>query len=341
MSFVSTIIGTAERVPLPDVIIRAAIHRLCSRTATKLATGNAESDAWFADEMAARAIAEHTDEANVQRYEVPAAFFAHVLGPNRKYSSCFYREPATTLREAEEESLRQTVEHADLFDGQSILELGCGWGSLSLWMARQFPRSEVTAVSNSNSQREHIEREAAKRGLPNLRVVTADMNVFDANAQFDRIVSVEMFEHMMNWRELMARLRAWLKPDGRFFMHIFTHRSGAYLFDRSDAEDWIAQHFFTGGVVPSHHLIRQYADLFRIEKEWRWSGTHYQRTAQDWLVNFDAHRDEVEGILREVYGDDTALWMRRWRWFFLATSGLFGYADGSEWGVSHYRMRAA
>jgi cyclopropane-fatty-acyl-phospholipid synthase len=341
MSFVSTIIGTAERVPLPDVIIRAAIHRLCSRTATKLATGNAESDAWFADEMAARAIAEHTDEDNVQHYEVPAAFFAHVLGPNRKYSSCFYREPATTLREAEEESLRQTVEHADLADGQSILELGCGWGLLSLWMARQFPRSQVTAVSNSNSQREYIEREAAKRGLPNLRVVTADMNVFDANAQFDRIVSVEMFEHMMNWRELMTGVRSWLKPDGRFFMHIFTHRSGAYLFDRSDAEDWIAQHFFTGGMMPSHHLIRQYADLFRIEKEWRWSGTHYQRTAQDWLVNFDAHRDEIEGILREVYGDDTALWMRRWRWFFLATSGLFGYADGSEWGVSHYRMKAA
>ncbi|SIO21715.1 cyclopropane-fatty-acyl-phospholipid synthase [Bradyrhizobium erythrophlei] len=341
MSFVSTIIGTAERVPLPDVIVRAAIHRLCSRTATKLATGNAESDAWFADEMAARAIAEHTDEANVQPYEVPAAFFAHVLGPNRKYSSCFYREPATTLREAEEESWRQTVEHADLADGQSILELGCGWGSLSLWMARQFPRSGVTAVSKSNSQREYIEREAAKRGLPNLRVVTADMNVFDANAQFDRIVPVEMFERMMNWRELMARVRAWLKPDGRFLMHIFTHRSGAYLFDRSDAEDWIAQHFFTGGVMPSHHLIRQYADLFRIEKEWRWSGTHYQRTAQDWLVSFDAHRDEIEGILREVYGDDTALWMRRWRWFFLATAGLFGYADGSEWGVSHYRMRAA
>jgi cyclopropane-fatty-acyl-phospholipid synthase len=341
MSFVSTIIGTAERVPLPDVIVRAAIHRLCSRTATKLATGNAESDAWFADEMAARAIAEHTDEAKVQPYEVPAAFFAHVLGPNRKYSSCFYREPATTLREAEEESLRQTVEHADLADGQSIVELGCGWGSLSLWMARQFPRSEVTAVSNSNSQREYIEREAAKRGLPNLRVVIADMNVFDANAQFDRIVSVEMFERMMNWRELMARVRAWLKPDGRFLMHIFTHRSGAYLFDRSDAEDWIAQHFFTGRVMPSHHLIRQYADLFKIEKEWRWSGTHYQRTAQDWLVNFDAHRDEIEGILREVYGDDAALWMRRWRWFFLATSGLFGYADGSEWGVSHYRMRAA
>jgi cyclopropane-fatty-acyl-phospholipid synthase len=341
MSFVATIIGTAERVPLPDVIIRAAIHRLCSRTAAKLATGNAESDAWFADEMVARAIAEHTDEANAQHYEVPAAFFARVLGPNRKYSSCFYKEPATTLREAEEESLRQTVEHADLADGQSILELGCGWGSLSLWMARQFSNSQVTAVSNSNSQREYVESEAAKRGLPNLRVVTADMNVFDANAQFDRIVSVEMFEHMTNWRELMTRVRSWLKPDGRFFMHIFTHRSGAYLFDRTDTEDWIAQHFITGGVMPSHHLIRQYGDLFRIEKEWRWSGTHYQRTAQGWLSNFDAHRDEIEGVLRTVYDNDTALWMRRWRWFFLATAGLFGYADGSEWGVSHYRMKAA
>jgi cyclopropane-fatty-acyl-phospholipid synthase len=341
MSFVATIIGTAERVPLPDAIIRAAIHRLCSRTATRLATGNAESDSWFADEMAARAIAEHTEEANAQHYEVPAAFFAHVLGPNRKYSSCFYKEPATTLREAEEEALRQTVRHADLAAGQSILELGCGWGSLSLSMARQFPNSQVTAVSNSNSQREYIEDKAAQRGLNNLRVITSDMNVFDPKLQFDRIVSVEMFEHIMNWRELLTRARSWLEPDGRFFLHIFTHRSGAYLFDRADGEDWIAQHFFTGGVMPSHHLIRQYADLFDVEKEWRWSGTHYQRTAQDWLANFDSHRDEIEAILRDVYGNDTALWMRRWRWFFLATAGLFGYADGSEWGVSHYRMKAA
>jgi cyclopropane-fatty-acyl-phospholipid synthase len=145
---------------------------------------------------------------------------------------------------------------------------------------------------------------------------------------------------MMNWRELMTRVRTWLKPDGRFFMHIFTHRAGAYLFDRADREDWIAQHFFTGGVMPSHHLIRQYSDLFEVEKEWRWSGVHYQRTAQDWLANFDAHREEIDDVLRPVYGSDTSLWMRRWRWFFLATAGLFGYADGSEWGVSHYRMRA-
>src|SRR6195952_185969 len=272
MSFVSTIIGPAERVPLPDLIIRAAIHQLCSRTATRLAAGNTESDAWFADEMAARAIAEHADAANAQHYEVPAAFFAYVLGPNRKYSSCFYKEPASTLEEAELEALRQTVEHADLADGQSILELGCGWGSLSLWMARQFPQAQVTAVSNSNSQHEYIESEARTRGLANLRVITSDMNVFTPEEKFDRIVSVEMFEHMMNWRELMSRVHSWLKPDGRFFLHIFTHRAGAYLFDRGDAEDWIAQHFFTGGVMPSHHLIRQYADLFEVEKEWRWRG---------------------------------------------------------------------
>src|SRR5471032_2736172 len=341
MSFVATIIGTAERVPLPDLIIRAAIQRLCSRTATRLAGGNAESDAEFADEMAARAIAEYTDEVNAQHYEVPAAFFAQVLGPNRKYSSCFYKEPESTLQEAEEEALRQTVAHADLADGQSILELGCGWGSLSLWMARQFPNSDITAVSNSRTQREYIEGEAAARGLKKLRVITQDMNVFAPERSCDRIVSVEMFEHMMNWRELMARVRSWLKPDGCFFMHIFTHRSGTYLFDRADKEDWIARHFFTGGVMPSHHLIRQYADLFAVEKEWRWSGNHYRRTALDWLANFDAHRDEIEGILRNFYGNDTNLWMRRWRWFFLATAGLFGYAGGSEWGVSHYRMKKA
>jgi cyclopropane-fatty-acyl-phospholipid synthase len=198
----------------------------------------------------------------------------------------------------------------------------------------------VTALSNSHSQREYIEREAMARGLKNIRVVTSDMNVFDPQRRFDRIVSVEMFEHIMNWRELMTRVNSWLAPDGRFFMHVFTHRSGAYRFDRADGDDWIAQHFFTGGVMPSHHLIRQYADLFEVEKEWRWSGTHYQRTALDWLGNFDSRREEIEAVLRNVYGSDTALWMRRWRWFFLATAGLFGYADGSEWGVSHYRMRA-
>lgn len=341
MSTVSRLIGAVEKVPLPDAVIRAAIERLCARTATRLAGSDTESDGAFARAMAARSIAEHTDAANAQHYELPAAFFALVLGPNRKYSSCFYKEPQSTLQEAEEEALRQTVEHADLADGQSILELGCGWGSLSLWIARQFPAASITAVSNSHSQRDYIEAEARARGLGNLTVITQDMNVFDPGRQFDRIVSVEMFEHMMNWRELLSRVRSWLAPDGRFFMHVFTHRSGTYMFDRDDTEDWIAQHFFTGGIMPSHHLIRQYADLFEVEKEWRWSGTHYQRTAEDWLADFDSNRAAIAQILRPVYASHTALWMRRWRWFLLATSGLFGYASGSEWGVSHYRMTAS
>jgi cyclopropane-fatty-acyl-phospholipid synthase len=340
MSVVPSIIGTAERVPLPDIVIRAAIHQFCSRAAVRLASGGATGDAAFARETAGRAIAEYTDAANAQHYEVPAAFFAKVLGPHRKYSCGFYGTPETTLQEAEEEALRRTVAHADLADGQSILELGCGWGSLALWMARRFPRSDIVVVSNSHSQRVHIEDEATRRRLHNLHVITADMNVFDPRGQFDRIVSVEMFEHMMNWRELLTRVRSWLAPEGRFFMHVFNHRSGCYLYDRADREDWIAQHFFTGGIMPSHRLIRQYADLFEIEHEWRWNGVHYQRTALDWLANFDARRDAIETILRDFYGAETSLWMRRWRWFLLATIGLFGYADGREWGVSHYLMRA-
>ena len=328
-------------MPLPDPVIRAVIHELCARTAARLAQPQAMGDAEFARLLAMRPIAEHTDAANSQHYEVPAAFFARVLGPNRKYSCCFYKDPASTLQEAEEEALRQTVANAGLQDGQRILELGCGWGSLSLWMARQFPHAQITAVSNSHSQRLAIADMASARGLLNLRVVTADMNDFAPDGQFDRVVSVEMFEHMMNWRQLLSRVRSWLKPEGRLFIHIFTHRTGSYLFDRNDREDWIAQHFFTGGIMPSHTLIRQHEDLFAVEKEWRWSGTHYQRTAKDWLANFDADRDRILQALQPVYGDDTALWMRRWRWFFLATAGLFGHDEGREWGVSHYRLRPA
>jgi cyclopropane-fatty-acyl-phospholipid synthase len=341
MSLISSTIAAAERAPLPDVLIRAGISALLWRTATRLADAGEQSDTAFAKAMAARAIAEETGAANTQHYEVPAAFFARVLGPHRKYSSGFYVDGTTTLAEAEEEALRQTVAHAGLADGQDILELGCGWGSLSLWMARQFPNARITAVSNSHSHREFIERRISARGLRNLQVVTSDMNAFEPRANFSRIVSVEMFEHMMNWRELLTRARSWLAADGRLFLHIFSHRTGAYLFDRNNREDWIAQHFFTGGVMPSHQLIRQYADLFEVEQEWRWNGTHYQRTAGDWLRNFDAARDDIERVLAPVYGEQTKLWMRRWRWFFLATSGLFGHAEGSEWGVSHYRLRCA
>jgi len=340
MSVVSAIIGTADRVPLPDVVVRAAIQRLCSRTATRMSALGADDEAAFAGRMMLRPIAEGIEAAN-GGHELPASFFAQVLGPKRKYSCCFYTTDATTLREAEEEALRQTVAHAGLADGQTILELGCGWGALSLWMARQFPHARVTAVANSQGQRAFVEEEARLRGLLNLRVVTADMNVFAPEGQFDRIVSVEMFEHVMNWRKLMTRLQSWLAPEGRLFMHIVTHRSGSLLFDRADRDDWIAQHVFTGGMMPSHHLVRQFGDIFAVEKEWCWSGSHYQRTASDWLANFDTNRDAIEAALRKVHGEDTAMWMRRWRWFLLATAGLFGYADGTEWGVSQYRMKAA
>jgi len=339
MSLISRMIGAGEHVPLPDFVIRAAIERLCARTAAELSGKDAAGAAEFAAAMADRAIAENTDKANAQHYEVPPAFFGQVLGSKQKYSCCYYSGPHCTLDDAETEALRQTIEHAGLVDGQAILELGCGWGALTLEIARQFPRCAVTAVSNSRSQRQHIEHKAAAAGLQNVRVVTADMNGFAPDAKFDRIVSVEMFEHMSNWRELLRRIRSWLALDGELFLHIFSHRSGCYAFDHTRSDDWIAQHFFTGGVMPSHDLIRQYEDLFSLEQAWRWSGLHYQRTAQDWLDRFDRNRDAIEEILHGVYGQETELWLRRWRWFFLATAGLFGFAGGSEWGVSHFRLK--
>jgi len=258
-----------ERTPLPDVVARAGIAYLVGKTRRALALQEGAAEKEFALAMTERPIAEFTAAANGQHYELPPEFFGLVLGPRRKYSCCLYEGGASTLAEAEDRALEETAAHAEFADGQEILELGCGWGSLSLWMARQFPASRVVAVSNSRSQRAYIEAQAASRRLNNLCVITADMNVFAPDTRFDRIVSVEMFEHMMNWRELLTRVESWLEPDGRLFMHIFTHRAGAYLFDRADREDWIAQHFFTGGVMPSHHLIRQYADLFEVEKEWR------------------------------------------------------------------------
>ena len=245
------------------------------------------------------------------------------------------------MAEAEECALEETASHADLRDGQEILELGCGWGSLSLWMAERFPGARITAVSNSRPQREHIEHQATLRQLRNLKVITADMNDFAIDKSFDRIVSIEMFEHMANWQGLLARVRSWLKPDGRLFIHVFSHDRAPYRFDHGDENDWIAQHFFTGGIMPSHGLIHRFPELFAVQQEWRWSGTHYRRTALDWLANYDANAREIGVILRKVYGRDAGLWRRRWRMFFLATAELFGYDDGRPWGVSHYLLRAA
>ena len=225
-----------------------------------------------------------------------------------------------------------------------MLELGCGWGSLSLWMAEHYPNSRITAVSNSHGQRGHIEDQARRRGLANLRVITCDMNDFEAPAAgtYDRIVSVEMFEHMANWRALLSRARGWLKPDGRMFVHVFTHRDAPYRFDHTDNGDFIAQHFFTGGVMPSQALMHQFPDLFAVEQTWTWNGGHYARTAEDWLARMDAAPERVMALMRETYGAENArLWVRRWRRFYLATAGLFGNDGGRTWAVTHYRLKPA
>ena len=330
----------AERFPVPDSLVIAGIRRKVGETQRLLSTTAATDDAFAAD-MMAHPIAEHPEEANAQHYELPPEFFKLALGPRRKYSSCLYPKGNETLAEAEECALEETAVHADLRDGQEILELGCGWGSLSLWMAERFPGARITAVSNSRPQREHIEHQATLRQLGNLKVITADMNDFAIDKSFDRIVSIEMFEHMANWQGLLARVRGWLKPDGRLFIHVFSHDRAPYRFDHGDENDCIAQHFFTGGIMPSHGLIHRFPDLFAVQREWRWSGTHYRRTALDWLANYDANAREIGVILRKVYGRDAGLWRRRWRMFFLATAELFGYDDGRPWGVSHYLLRAA
>jgi cyclopropane-fatty-acyl-phospholipid synthase len=339
MSLVTFATNVIERVPFPDVVTSAGISFLVDRTRRRLARDGGASDVDFAQRMAGQPIAVRPDAANTQHYEVNADFFGLVLGPNRKYSCCLYDGPTTTLAEAENRALVETCAHAGLADGQDILELGCGWGSLSLWMAARYPGARITAVSNSQGQRAHIETEAAARGLGNLRIITADMNDFDCGERFDRVVSVEMFEHMTNWQSLLRRVHSWLRPDGRLFMHVFSHRSAPYLFDTADKEDWIAQHFFTGGIMPSHELIGHVADGFEVEADWRWNGAHYARTAQDWLANFDRNESAMTAVLRQVYGAEAGLWKRRWRLFFLATAGLFGHAGGAEWGVSHYRLR--
>ena len=340
-------IFAAERLPLPDGLLRFGIDQLCDMRRREISTSS-NYEAQFAREMANFPIAQHVDAANEQHYELPPRFFELTLGPRRKYSCCKYPTGTETLADAEDIALAETMANAGLADGQAILELGCGWGSLSLTMASRLPNARIVAVSNSAPQRAYIEGEAQRAGLTNLTVITADMNAFDPRDhlggvqgewRFDRVVSVEMFEHMSNWRELLARVHGWLKPDGRLFLHVFSHRSHPYRFDTSDPTDWIAQHFFTGGIMPSHGLLEHFTESFTVENKWLWSGTHYQRTANQWLARFDSNRTEIDAVLREVYGADAELWRRRWRLFYLATAGLWGHAGGKEWGVTHALLK--
>lgn len=340
-SLLSLGIELVERGWVPDAITRHFMRRLCAdRLRDPMQTtepDRALSRERFLQSLRTGPIAPVPDLANQQHYELPAEFFTTVLGPHRKYSCCYFADEKATLGEAEAAALEQTCTRADLDDGQAILELGCGWGSLSLWMAEHYPASRITAVSNSASQRIFIEAEALRRNLHNLHVITADMNSFaPPHENYDRVVSVEMFEHMRNYAGLLQRIASWLKPDGKLFVHIFCHRTLTYPFETSGSANWMGRYFFTGGVMPSADLLTHFDESLRVARQWEWDGRHYQRTADAWLANLDVHRHEALRILSSVYGDREApRWFQRWRMFFLAVSELFGYADGKEWFVSH------
>ena len=329
---------------LPDAAIRIGIRNLLGKKLREETHENAivrsEALSAFIDELKRSPIAIKTADANEQHYEVPTEFFRLVLGPRMKYSSGYWSSESTTFAESEEVMLALTCERAALTDGLDILELGCGWGSLTLWMAEKYPASRITGVSNSATQKLHIEAEATRRGLSNIRIVTADMNVFEAgDSSFDRVVSVEMFEHMKNYQLLMAKIARWLRPGGKLFVHIFTHREFAYHFEGKDPSDWITRYFFEGGTMPSDDLLLYFQDDLAIEKHWRVSGTHYQRTSEAWLENMDAHEPTITPILERVYGkDQAAKWRAYWRVFFMSCAELWGFRAGNEWLVSHYRF---
>ncbi len=285
-------------------------------------------------------VAVATEEANAQHYEVPTELFRKVLGPRMKYSCCHFPPGVSSLAEAEEAMLALTCERAQMRDGMSVLDLGCGWGSLSLWIAEKYPGCRILSVSNSRTQREHILARCAERGLRNLEVVTADANTFEPGRTFDRVVSVEMFEHMRNHRLLMRRISSWLAPGGKLFVHIFAHRTLAYLFRDESGDDWMARTFFTGGIMPSDDLLLYFQEDLSIEGHWRVSGLHYRETLERWLRNLDDRKEEILPVLAEAYGKGEAdRWFHRWRLFFLACSEVWGFRGGGEWIVSHYLFR--
>ncbi len=334
-------IGIVEQGLVPDRVSRAGIRRLLKERIRELQPDDCEQAAARTDSFVAMMdrspVAPLPEKANEQHYEVPAEFFRRVLGPRGKYSCCYWGDGVRELADAERQSLEVTCERAGLSDGQEILELGCGWGSLTLFMAERYPHATITAVSNSGSQRAHIMQQAQQRGLDNLVVMTADMNDFTTGQRFDRIVSLEMFEHMRNYRRLFSRVSDWLVPGGRFFMHIFCHRNSPYEFVDRGPSDWMSRYFFSGGIMPSDDLPLHFQQDLNLLRRWRWNGRHYEKTLNAWLERMDQCKAELMPVLSATYGDAHAeTWWVRWRLFFMACAELFGFNDGNEWWVSHY-----
>lgn len=335
------LIGLAERGLVPDPLLRLGIRRLCAQRLRQERAGGVHGEAERLEDrlqgLRRSAIAVHPEAANAQHYELPARFFSLCLGPRMKYSGCYYPRGDETLAAAEEAMLGLCCERALLADGQDILELGCGWGSLTLWMAERYPAATITAVSNSIGQRRHIETQCRERGLANVRVLTRDVNhlTFEAG-RFDRCVSVEMFEHLRNYETLMSRIAAWLRPEGKLFVHIFAHRTLMYPFETAGADNWLGRHFFTGGQMPAADTLLRFQGGLHLDRRWLLDGTHYQKTANHWLQRQDRRRGEVLEVLRDSYGDGAVLWLNRWRIFWMACAELFGYARGREWLIAHY-----
>jgi len=331
----------AERGSVPDALIRQAVRTRTAARLRELRRGTVDEH-WerrraLMQRRADGPITVGTDAANEQHYEVPPELFELMLGPRLKYSSAVWPSDGATLAEAEEHTLGLLADRAGIADGQRIFDLGCGWGSFTLWAAERFPGSEIVALSNSSAQRSSIVERAAARGLTNVTVHTGDAATFEPPGPFDRIVSVEMLEHVTNHRALFARLAPALATDGRMFVHVFSHRTEMWEFDDGDAADWIGRWFFTGGTMPSDDLfLHEQRDLVVVD-HWRHAGTHYERTLNAWLDRLDERRDEALAVLAEVHGPDEApRHLQRWRMFLMASAEVWGLRGGSEFIVSHY-----